>query len=365
MARPKNQELREFILRNIPEHAKDIVPYAVKTFGISRASVSLYIRDLVSEGLVDASGRTNTRQYQLKELDTYAGTFSIGPDLKEDMVLREYLSPRFKGLPVNIIGIFEYGFLEIMNNAIEHSEGTICNIRFSRSYARATLSVLDDGIGIFDKITRICKLENNREAILELSKGKLTTDSNNHSGEGIFFTSRMFDVFSIVSGGLRYRRSNGENNERLVEAVFDNYFISENLGVNFTHGTFVGMEISTDVKHTSKEIFDKYVDDDARFSRTHVPLTLARYEGEALLSRSQARRLLARVEKFSKVILDFWGIGEIGQAFADEIFRVWAREHPNVTIIPENASPDVQRMIRHAYANAAEQDAANGRQSAD
>jgi len=35
-----------------------------------------------------------------------------------------------------------------------------------------------------------------------LAKGKLTTDPKRHSGEGIFFSSRMFDEFDILSGGV-------------------------------------------------------------------------------------------------------------------------------------------------------------------
>lgn len=346
MARPKNLELREFILRNIPDHATDIVPLAVQKFGISRASVSLYIRDLVSEGLVEASGRTNTRQYRLKVLDTYAGEFPIGPNLREDVVLREHLSPHLKNLPDNIVSICEYGFSEMLNNVIEHSEGTTCEIRFSRDHARIILHVLDNGVGIFDKIARECHLADKREAILELSKGKLTTDSKNHTGEGIFFTSRMFDEFSITSGDLCYMRAKQDDNEWLVETI-------SSKGQEW-RGTIVWMEIETNATRTAKEIFDQYVDDDNRFSRTHVSLTLAKYEGENLVSRSQARRLLTRVERFSEVMLDFRGINEIGQAFADEIFRVWARDHPNVKIVLGNVSEDVQRMIRHAYANAAE-----------
>ena len=36
-----------------------------------------------------------------------------------------------------------------------------------------------------------------RQALFELSKGKFTTDPSRHSGEGVFFTSRMFDDFEI------------------------------------------------------------------------------------------------------------------------------------------------------------------------
>lgn len=90
------------------------------------------------------------------------------------------------------------------------------------------------------------------------------------------------------------------------------------------------------------------------FTKTHVPVELARYEGENLISRSQARRLLARFERFKEVFLDFKGVVSIGQAFADEIFRVYFFEHPEVKIVYAQANPDVDAMIRRALAGRAE-----------
>ena len=79
--------------------------------------------------------------------------------------------------------------------------------------------------------------------------------------------------------------------------------------------------------------------------RTHVPLRLAKYEGEQLVSQSQAKRLLARVDRFSEVMLDFDGVSTIGQAFADEIFRVYSKSHQDVEIVAINTAPEVQQMI--------------------
>lgn len=67
-----------------------------------------------------------------------------------------------------------------------------------------------------------------------------------------------------------------------------------------------------------------------------------------MLSRSQARRILVRAERFREVILDFRGVKEIGQAFADEVFRVFAKEHPNVNIVPMFTTPEIDRMITRA-----------------
>ena len=63
----------------------------------------------------------------------------------------------------------------------------------------------------------------------------------------------------------------------------------------------------------------------SRFERSLV--TVRFYAGE-YVSRSEARRLLARLDQFREVILDFSRVKSIGQGFADEIFRVFASAHP-------------------------------------
>ena len=83
---------------------------------------------------------------------------------------------------------------------------------------------------------------------------------------------------------------------------------------------------------------------------TDIPLQLAEYGTDLLISRSQAKRILARLELFEEVFLDFSGVEEIGQAFADEIFRVYATAHPGVKLTPIHANDNVTRMIRRAIA---------------
>jgi hypothetical protein len=79
-----------------------------------------------------------------------------------------------------------------------------------------------------------------------------------------------------------------------------------------------------------------------------VPLRLAQYEGEKLVSRSRAKRVGNRFERFKRVELDFAGVSDIGQAFADELFRVFAAAHPQIRITPINTEPAVAQMIRRA-----------------
>jgi hypothetical protein len=81
------------------------------------------------------------------------------------------------------------------------------------------------------------------------------------------------------------------------------------------------------------------------------------YGDDNLISRSQAKRLLERFDRFKIVVLDFSGVALIGQAFADEVFRVFKAKHPDVKLIPMNVSPGVQRMISRAEALGASGDA--------
>ena len=89
-------------------------------------------------------------------------------------------------------------------------------------------------------------------------------------------------------------------------------------------------------------------DDDYGFNKTVVPVRLAQYGDEKLVSRSQAKRLLARIDKFKTVIFDFDDIETIGQAFADEIFRVFKLQHPEMDLIYLKANKEVQQMITRA-----------------
>ena len=73
-------------------------------------------------------------------------------------------------------------------------------------------------------------------------------------------------------------------------------------------------------------------------------MRLAQYGEEQLISRSQAKRLIARFDRFKKVVLNFDGVQDIGQAFADEIFRVYANQHPDVELIPENMTKQIEGM---------------------
>ena len=85
--------------------------------------------------------------------------------------------------------------------------------------------------------------------------------------------------------------------------------------------------------------------DDYAFAKTQIVLALAETEGGNLVSRSQAKRVMVGLERFREINLDFRGVPTIGPAFADEIFRVWKRAHPESMITCSYASDEVTKMI--------------------
>jgi hypothetical protein len=226
----------------------------------------------------------------------------------------------------------------MFNNVIDHSAGSRGYVEIEFNPRQVALSVFDDGVGAFENIRSRLGLEDHREAIFALSKGKLTTDPERHTGQGIFFTSRIFDEFSLASNGLILLH-NGDGQDWLVDRKKGG------------EGTVVTMTIARDSAKTLKEHFDRYSDLDSEeygFTKSHIPLVLAKYGKDDLISRSQAKRVLSGVQDFNQVYLDFRGIDFIGQAFADEIFRVFPNRHPGITVTPIGMSEDVARMVARA-----------------
>ncbi len=81
------------------------------------------------------------------------------------------------------------------------------------------------------------------------------------------------------------------------------------------------------------------------FHITEIPVRLARLSSD-LVSRSQAKWALERANPFRTVILDYDGVSHVGQAFVDEIYRVFALPHPQIELRNIRTAPDVERGIR-------------------
>jgi anti-sigma regulatory factor (Ser/Thr protein kinase) len=335
-----SSEIRQWLIGQIAAKMDaEVASRAAQHFGITRQAVARHLRNLINEGVIVAKGHTKARRYSLAVLKSYAQIYPLTSDFHEDLVWSQDLRPVIDALPARALEICEYGVTEILNNARDHSASEDVTVRLELTCAELSLIVQDRGIGIFRKIKDACGLDDERHAILELVKGRLTTDPEHHTGEGIFFTSRAFDKFVILSGSLSLIHMR-EGADWLIDDAKP------------IEGTYVAMRIQPESTHTIQEVFDHYAteQDDYAFRRTHLMVALAQTEGGSLIARSQAKRVMARCERFREVNLDFRGVRSIGPAFADEIFRVWRRAHPNVSLQPSGMSAEVEKMVRRALA---------------
>lgn len=75
-------------------------------------------------------------------------------------------------------------------------------------------------------------------------------------------------------------------------------------------------------------------------------ITLSEF-GEEFVSRAQAKYVVAQFESCPEVEIDFADVDQIGQAFADEMFRVQLLAYPDKRIRIFNASQSVLKMLKH------------------
>ena len=336
LKREEKDKIKEFLLKTISIGEN---PYKAmeNNFKISRQTVSKYLNELVEKNYITKNSKGNyTINFYISESKIYKNK-----NLEEDIVYDELIKKYEIDKKNNVKHILVYAFTEMLNNAIEHSEGTEISIHYTENYFNIFVIIKDNGIGIFRKIVRDHNLKNENEAIFELKKGKLTSDAENHSGEGIFFTSKVVDYFLISSFNKTF--SSGSN---------EYFYNIEKNKEKCIKGTEVVLVLNKNTERTTKKIFDEYTSDDFVFNKTKIIVHLAKdYLGHDFVSRSLAKRILMNVEKFKIIVLDFENIDNIGQGFADEVFRVFKNKNPDITIVPVNMNEEIEFMINRAMKN--------------
>lgn len=226
--------------------------------------------------------------------------------------------------------VLQYVFTEMLNNAIDHSDGATAIIRVWSTDDVIAVEVSDDGIGVFQRLADGKKLPDLFSSIQELTKGKQTTAPSHHSGEGIFFSSKAVDLFWLDANGIGW--------------TVDNLREDQAVGVSsVTTGTRVRFEVRAETDRDLGELFREF-SEDFEFTRTRPVIKLFTI-GVTFVSRSEAKRLLVDMDKFREVALDFKGVDSVGQGFVDELFRVWPREHPGTTLTPQNMNEAVEFMV--------------------
>lgn len=336
-------DIKKYILNRISKKKRVRAVDIVNSTGFSRAYVHRFLKKLADEGLIVLIGKANQAHYviasnkgKLPTKPSRVRKIITNRDLAEDKVLSQIKeeSSIFQGMAGNVSSIIDYAFTEMLNNAIEHSSSEKIDMIVTKTSVDIRFTVADQGVGIFNNIMQKKRLISTMDAIQDLLKGKETTAPEGHSGEGIFFTSKIADRFAIKSF------------EKKI--VFDNVgqdiYIKD---IQSSKGTKVDFVLGLKSKKTLSDLFNQYTDESFQFSKTGVKVKLY-HQNIDYVSRSQARRILTGLEKFKTIELDFIDVETAGQAFADEIFRVWQNSHKDIKLTAINANKNIMFMIRRA-----------------
>lgn len=324
----------------------DVVDFCKKKF--SRQYIQRILNDLLKEGVIVKIGNTKGTIYAAKEhADSlpmrFEKTYS-NENLQEHVVWQEIKDqmPFLEALSENVYNILFYAFSEMLNNAIDHSLSREILVILENK-DEIHFQVRDWGIGIFQSImNKNPDFKSPKEVIQELLKGKLTTDPKRHSGEGIFFTSKVCESFVLYSEYYQLRA---------IKNVADGYIEYGAFQVAaLSKGTQVFATIKKSEIKSLNDVFSEYYSNPAEldFDKTEVKIKLYTV-GRACISRSQAKRVLNRLENFKKVILDFEGVTAVGQGFADEIFRIFVLQNPDIDIEAVGMNASVKFMVDRAW----------------
>jgi anti-sigma regulatory factor (Ser/Thr protein kinase) len=333
---------KETILKLAKKKGKVFTQEVVALCGISRQTAHQHIRELVARKKLLKIGKT-TSAYYVPYTAAHARAAFKGKkltlrksrkNLQEDIVFRE-IAMRLnlsKELSPCAFDAVHYAFTEMVNNAIDHSHSKTVLMTLCVEDQFVWFSIADTGIGVFNSIRKRFTLPDDYSALEHLMKGKQTTDPAHHSGQGIFFTSKTADYFSIESACIKW----------IVDNRIGDLFVQECRPLK--KGTNVYFSIKKRSRRKLRDVFNDYCNEDYVFDKTQVMVNLCPKEG-AYVSRSEAKRVLVGLEKFDRVVFDFRKVDAIGQGFADEIFRVYKQRYPGKETIAVNMNNAVAFMV--------------------
>lgn len=300
--------------------------------GVSRQSAHQYLARGVDEGWLIRRGagraarylRTSyERKFALANLDEEEVWQALEPRLAEWVAWTDIARNRA-----------HYSITEMVNNAIDHSDGSLlwvtARLIDTAHGLRLEVVMEDDGVGALAKAGQGLEHEHTAEVIVELAKGKRTTAPNAHSGEGLFFTSKVATWFRLEANGFAWVVDNEQDDEGvLISAI--------------PRGTRVTLLLDPLTEVPLEQVFSRFTRD-FQFTKSRIRIRLLEF-GASLISRSQGKRLCTRLEAFAEVELDFSGVMGVGQGFVDEVFRVWARGHPQTVLLPTHMNEAVRFMV--------------------
>lgn len=330
--------LTNWITAAASEHSHDLAAHVEERTGASHRAVLSALKRLTDAQWLLRSGTSRRPVFTPGALRQVARSYTLY-GLQEDLPWQRDFAPHF-ALPRQVERMVQHGFTELVNNAADHSGGSSVTVSLRQTPSHVQLLVSDDGIGVFDKICTAFDIVDPQHAMLELSKGRLTSAPEAHTGRGLFFSSQLADVFDIHANNTAFQRraweSSGWKKGRALPR----------------QGSSIYMAIALNTTRTLDSVMEAWSTqgDGVEFDQTVVQLRLLAGEGQALDSRAAARRVGARLSTFKRAEISFEGVTDVGHGFTDELFRVFARANPQVELVATHTTPRIEALVKSARA---------------
>jgi len=340
MARIDIPAVTQWITAAAVQHGTTLPAFVMQRLQVSRRTAGKLLARLVAMQWLVQAGTPRKPNYRAGTLRQVVQRYPL-QGLQEDLPWLRDFAPYFE-LPPNVARMAQHAFSEILNNAIDHSGGTAVTVSVRQTAMHLQMLVSDDGCGVFQRIQQTFEIGDAQIAMLELSKGKLTSAPDRHSGHGLFFTSRLADVFDLHANHMAFQFRGWDRRS---------WYASKPMART---GTSIYLAFSLETTRTLDQVLRAHSGDGQGygFDSTSVPLQLITGGQTGLESRAQAKRVASRLQRFRRAEVDFSGISDVGHGFADELFRVFSREHPAVELVPVGMAPRVQAMIDSVIADA-------------
>lgn len=312
-------------------HGDSLPDELMRRLSLTRRSALGLLRQLEAAQWLVRSGSPRHPGWRPGPLRQMVQTYALDGLMEDEPWAQDYAP--FLALQPNVARLAQHAFSELLNNAIDHSGGSAVTVSVRQTAMHLQMLVSDDGCGLFERIARHHRIDDPQLAMFELAKGKLTTQPDQHSGHGLHVTTRLADFFHVHANHQAFQRSGEQarwSRSRPVERM----------------GTSVYLAISLDTPRTLDDVLRSCsVERGYTFDSTVVPLRLLLGENIGLESRAQAKRVASRLPSFRRAEIDFSGIADIGHGFADELFRVFERQHPSLQVVPTGMAPRVGAMV--------------------
>jgi anti-sigma regulatory factor (Ser/Thr protein kinase) len=333
MARVELAAVTQWITAAAQVHGADLSAVVMQRLSISRRSAMALLARLVAAQWLVREGSRRKPVFRPGALKQVVHRYALA-GLQEDLPWQRDFAPFFELQP-NVARMAQHAFSELLNNAIDHSGGESVTMSVRQTALHLQMLVSDDGCGVFERIQQNFDIADPSLAMLELSKGKLTSQPDHHSGHGLFFTSRLADMFDLHANHLAFQFRGWDHRS---------WYRGKPLA---RQGTSAYLAIALETPRTLDSVLRAHSADHAgyAFDTTLVPLQLIIGGHGGLESRAQAKRVASRLQRFRRAEVDFSGIDDVGHGFADELFRVFSREHPAVELVPLHMAPRVAAMI--------------------